>query len=599
VGSAGCKFDWRNIFDVENKSGRRHNPRVFKSPQVAGLAFVERSRVLEARRPEGKTTLYCHGPCDCRRNWCPAWGAIPAACLIGCTGTGSTVSSFGTQEAGIVDSSGARDGTLRNDDAAGIGNRDGATDVSGGSRDGSTDSGGGPANDGSSGTHAIEAGGSMVGALPTATPAPPVLTPTSTDATTDYYNITVRAGTAQMKPGATTAIVGFNGVFPGPTIVATKGRTVQVTQTNAWSENITIHNHGHKAAASSDGHPIDYITPGSSKTYTYPNDQRAGTYWYHDHTMDLTGPHVYAGIAAFYLIRDPAEDSLNLPSGTYDVPLIIQDKQFNSDNSLRYDGTQISDGFLGDTAVVNGIVAAHFEVATHRYRFRILNGSNSRSYVLQLKSGGSFQVIASDGGLLAAPVTVHSLAVAPAERYDVVIDFGQYGMGSSETLVNGDRTSPVITDLLEFRITASTPDASAVPAQLSSIARYDSAQAVTTTQLTLARGANWTINGLTYDPARLDVTSSLSQVYIWSLVNFGGGRTHPFHKHLTEFQILDINGSPPPPEQSGWKDTVAVPNGATVRIIFRNETFTGTYVFHCHRLEHEDHRMMLQESVVP
>jgi hypothetical protein len=179
----------------------RHSPWVFKSPQAVWSSLVERSRVRETRKPEERSSPYCHRPSDCRRSRCPAWGAIPAACLIGCAGTGSAASGVRTQEAGVVDS--------------------------------------------------------------------------------------------------------------------------------------------HKAAASSDGHPIDYITPGSSKTYTYRNEQRAGTYWYHDHTMDLTGPHVYAGIAAFYLIHDPAEDSLNLPSGTYDVPLIIQDKQFNADNSLRYDGTQI------------------------------------------------------------------------------------------------------------------------------------------------------------------------------------------------------------------------------------------------------------------
>jgi FtsP/CotA-like multicopper oxidase with cupredoxin domain len=247
---------------------------------------------------------------------------------------------------------------------------------------------------------------------------------------------------------------------------------------------------------------------------------------------------------------------------------------------------------------VNGVVTPHFDVAMHKYRFRILNGSNAREYQLRLSSGRSFQVIASDGGLLAAPVTVTSLDVAPAERYDVVIDFAQYSLGAADVLTDsGSRNS--IGDLLQFRVTSATCDSSAVPATLSSITRMQASQAIRTTRLTFSQNnQDWTINGLQYDPARLDVTSTLNSVYIWELDN-QSGEMHPFHKHLVEFQILDIDGSPPPPEQRGWKDTVAVPSRSSARIIFKDEAFTGTFVFHCHRLEHEDHRMMLQESVVP
>src|SRR5205814_2074939 len=113
-------------------------------------------------------------------------------------------------------------------------------------------------------------------------------------------------------------------------------------------------------------------------------------------------------------------------------PLLIQDKKLASDNTLTYDSSQIGPGFLGDLAVVNGVAAPHFDVATHKYRFRVLNGSNSRVFALALKSGKAFQVISSDGGLLAAPVTVTSLSIAPAERYDVVIDFTPYAVGATD-----------------------------------------------------------------------------------------------------------------------------------------------------------------------
>ena len=497
---------------------------------------------------------------------------------------------------------------------------------------------------------------------------PPVLVPSSSDAGTDSYRISIRSGLAQMKTGAQTAIVGFNGIAPGPTLVATRGKPVQVTQTNDWSENVTVHNHGHKVAATSDGHPTDYITPGASKVYTYPNDQRAGTYWYHDHTMDLTGPHVYQGLAGFYLITDPAEDALGLPSGAHDLPLLLQDKKFDSDNSLAYEPDHLL-GFFGDSALVNGTVTPYLDVGTSKYRFRVLNGSNARPYFLKLQLRGNstaqpFQVIASDGGLLAAPALRTSLPIAPAERYDIIVDFSKYPLGTKLDLVNsapsvaglgsggpdGDDSDlagwddedaeawaglgeagwdrlggpgprfggpgaarfgglsgealdgpgevPALTGLMQFVVTRSETDTSRVPSQLSSIQRLEEADAVDTKQIAFRYdGSDWTLNDLTYDPERIDIRSTLGQVYVWTLTN-ESPLPHPFHKHLSAFHVLDVNGAAPPDYESGWKDTVMVPPQSTVRIVFKEETFTGTYVFHCHNLEHEDHGMMLQEDVV-
>jgi spore coat protein A, manganese oxidase len=433
-------------------------------------------------------------------------------------------------------------------------------------------------------------------------PIPPVLAPTSGDAGSDFYSITIRPGLAQMRAGDPTPIVGFDGVVPGPTIVATRGRSVQIQQSNDWTENLSIHNHGHKVAASSDGHPTDYVAPGGSKLYTYPNDQNAGTYWYHDHAMDRTGPHVYQGLAGFYIIRDPAQDALGLPSGAYDIPLLIQDKNFNSDNSLSYE-PDVFLGLLGDTAVVNGVATPYLDVGTRKYRFRLLNGSNARPLAVQLRVNGDstaqpFQVIASDGGLLQAPVELTTLPIAPAERYDVVVDFGQYPVGTKLDFINGENAeAPALTELLQFVVARSEPDSSVVPTSLADVQRHEPGEAVGTQQIVFAfDGEDWTLNGLTYDPARSDVTSKLDQVYIWSLVN-ESSLPHPFHKHLSLFNILDIDGQPPPSFLNGWKDTVMVPPGSTVRIAFKDETFSGTYVFHCHILEHEDHGMMLQEQV--
>ena len=499
-------------------------------------------------------------------------------------GTAGTTASGGASNGGASNRTRGADGGPK--DAAPGDGADGGS-VTGAIRDGGADG---------SGADASGDGDSL------AMPIPEVLVPTSTDATTDHYSITVKPGTARMRAGAATPIVGFDGIFPGPTIVATKGRTVQVTQTNGWKENITIHNHGHKAPASSDGHPIDYVMPGASKVYTYPNDQNAATYWYHDHAMDLSGSHVYGGLAGFYIIHDPAEDALGLPSGKYDVPLMIQDKTLNDDNTLSYSTASDGPGFLGKLGLVNGVVSPHFDVDTHRYRFRILNGSNARIFKLALRSGQSFQVVGSDGGLLGSPVSVTELIMAPAERYDVVVDFSKSAVGTVDALTNTDGSSPLITDLVEFRVKNAVTDDSSVPAKLGQITRFEEAQSAGTATWTFSQdfsgsGSTWVINDKAYDPARLDQVSHLGSVYVWTIIN-ASTFVHPFHKHLTEFQVLDIDGQPPPPEESGWKDTVRVGAGSIVRIIFADQTYTGTYVFHCHILEHEDHRMMLQESVV-
>ena len=436
---------------------------------------------------------------------------------------------------------------------------------------------------------------------------PPVLAPTSSDASSDSYTITTRAGNAQIRAGVPTAIVGYNGSYPGPTIVATRGREVRVTHINAWNESITIHNHGHKVAAASDGHPNDLIRPGASKVYTYPNDQSAGTLWYHDHTMDLTGPHVYKGLAGFYLIKDPAEDALGLPSGSQDIPLLIQDKTLDANNNLVY-AFDVWDGQKGNLPVVNGKVGPNLDVATRKYRFRLLDGANTRNWGIQLRRSGTttpipFQVVASDAGLLAAPVTVTTLPMAPAERYDIVVDFAQFAVGDKLVLFNSflsnDDEEPPIGDIMQFTVARSEAETARVPATLASITRMNPAQAAVTRDVTFSfDGRAWRLNGLTYDPARINETHRLGEGVVWSLRN-RSGEVHPFHKHLVPFQVLDIDGRAPPAYMMGWKDTVPVERGQTVRIMFKNESFTGTYVFHCHNVEHEDHRMMLQEQVTP
>jgi spore coat protein A, manganese oxidase len=439
-------------------------------------------------------------------------------------------------------------------------------------------------------------------------PILPVLAPTSSDTTTDYYDITMQVGTKQIIPGKLTTIWGYNGMYPGPTIKARSGRRTVVRQVNNLQESVSVHLHGGHTPADSDGHPTDLVGPGATKTYIYPNNQVAANLWYHDHAIDVTGRHIYMGLSAFYLISDSFEDSLPLPKGNNDVSLLIQDRLFNSDGSLSYPLTDstIRTGVVGDILLVNGAIQPYFQVGRRKVRFRILNGSNARIYKLALSTGDSFTQIGSDGGLLSNPVSRQEISLAPAERIDVVIDFSRYPAGTSVVLRNQDTAaSPSIPDVMRFDVVREETDDSSIPATLRPIVRLAESSASVTRTFTLSQtfqnGRNdiWTINGQLYDPARLDATPQLNTTEIWTFQN-NSGQAHPMHIHDIQCQILDINGIPPAPGDDGLKDTFLVPaRGGTVRVIGTFTDNLGLYVSHCHILEHEDHAMMINFAVQP
>lgn len=437
---------------------------------------------------------------------------------------------------------------------------------------------------------------------------PPVLTPTSSTSTADYYDLQIYENDVSIIPGQSTRIIGFNGMTPGPTIRARVGRETVMTHYNGLPATtlggapgkFTVHLHGGHIPASEDGYPTEYVNPGTSRTYTYPNNQLPAPLWYHDHTMDYTGAHVWFGLAGLYLLTDDYEESLGLPSGAYEIPLVIQDRNFNASGQLVY--TKNMNGETGDTILVNGAIQPYLNVATRRYRFRVYNGSNARFYRLALSNGASFQVIGMEGGLLPAPVSVTSLTLAPAERADIVINFGSLAVGSKVQLRNTlvGSTSPVY-NIMQFNVNRTESDPSKVPSTLRPLTKLSAANAVTTRNFTLSggmMGGAWTINGNLFDPNRIDAQPKLGTTEIWRFTN-QSMMDHPIHIHDVMFQILDINGSPPAATHAGWKDTVIVPQMGNARVIMKFDDYTGKYVFHCHILEHEDMAMMAQFSVIP
>jgi spore coat protein A, manganese oxidase len=455
---------------------------------------------------------------------------------------------------------------------------------------------------------------------------PAVLAPARSSAAADYYELTQRAAMAEILPGVRTEVWGYNGVFPGPTIVSRSGRRTVVTHRNELPVPVAVHLHGGRTPPEHDGYPTDLLlptgaeaaTPGhhpggtvapAERDYVYPLRQRAATLWYHDHRMDFTGPSVWRGLAGFHLVHDAEEEALPLPRGDRDLPLMIADRAFGADGSLRYPsldptlleqpgvGDPYGAGVLGDVILVNGVPWPVAEVAAVRYRLRLLNASNARRYRIALDppppGGNGLVQIGSDAGLLDRPVRHDAIEIAPAQRFDVVVDFGRYRVGQDVTLVDqfGDGATAQI---MRCRIVRGGADDTRLPDRLSEVAPLDPASAVATRLMHFRHGdvngmAGWTINDQPFAPDRINAHPRLGTVEVWRLIS---DFHHPIHLHLAHFQVLSRGSGRPGPYDRGWKDTLDLRPAEEAAIIVRFDGYAGKYVFHCHNLEHEDMAMM-------
>jgi spore coat protein A len=457
-------------------------------------------------------------------------------------------------------------------------------------------------------------------------PIPAVLAPVARDTDADRYEIVQRQTTAEILPGLRTPIWGYQGTFPGPTIESRSGRTAIVRHRNELPVPTVVHLHGGRTPPESDGYATDLVLPAGGthgghmgmhdpdakithgeREYVYPLRQRASTLWYHDHRMDFTGPAVYRGLAGFHLVRDAEEDALPLPHGERELPLMITDRAFAADGSLHYPSLSAMpgveepyiEGVFGDVILVNGAPWPVAEVSATRYRMRVLNASNARRYDLALDPPQPFTQIGSDQGLLDAPRVHEHLPIAPAERYDLVVDFGGYPVGSEVTLVNRLGTGSTA-QVMRFRVARRGTEDSHVPDRLSEIEPLDRAQATVTREFSFRGGLvgdrhGWTIGGLPYSPSRIDARPRLGDVEIWRFVV---DLHHPIHLHLVNFRVLSRGGHEPGPYDVGLKDTVDLRPGEAVEVIARFDGYRGRYMFHCHNAEHEDMGMMANFETV-
>jgi spore coat protein A len=255
----------------------------------------------------------------------------------------------------------------------------------------------------------------------------------------------------------------------------------------------------------------------------------------------------------------------------------------------------IAGGAQGDVVLVNGAPWPFLEVAAVRYRLRIVNGSNARRYELHLDGpgDGAFVQVGSDGGLLAAPRSHSTLHVSPAERFDVVVDFGKYPVGSVVTLRNAAAGGGP-GQVMQFRVTSKAADDSEIPAKLSTVEQLAVDGASRRLVFSLS-GSQWKINGRSFDPARPLLQPEFGKTEEWTVLSV---ERHPVHLHGTQFQVLGRGSGGPGEYDDGWKDTVELSPGTEVRLAVRFDAARGRYVAHCHNLEHEDMAMMAAIQVV-
>lgn len=442
---------------------------------------------------------------------------------------------------------------------------------------------------------------------------------------------------ASAKEGSGESIQTLSGSYLGPIFRVRQGQRVQVRLKNELPDPTIIHWHGLRIPEDMDGHPRYAIAPGKSYEYDFQVINRAGTYWFHPHPHQLTGPQVNYGLAGLFIVSDEEEAALGLPSGEYDRPLVIQDRVFDPQNQMVYMANAMMDqmiGFLGDTILVNGAPNASMEVKAGAYRLRLLNGSNSRIYKLAWQDGAPLTVIATDGGLLEKPVTRDYVTMGPGERLELWADLSKQSAGSELRLVSlpfsdfsaggmmGGSSLPngAPFNILRLKIGEKGVDVIPLPARLSTVERHNVNDAVNRNNprsFTLAmQHMIHTINDRLFemDAVAKDEIVRLGDLELWEFANLEGGgggmgmgmmdmeMPHPMHIHGVQFQVIgrqiasgyesayqELNGGF---VDDGWKDTVLVMPGEKVQVLLRFENYTGTYLYHCHNLEHEDAGMM-------
>ena len=436
-----------------------------------------------------------------------------------------------------------------------------------------------------------------------------------------------RAGTTAFFPGIDSATLGYNGAYLGPTIRVYSGDEVEMAIANRMAQPTTVHWHGLLVPGELDGGPHQTIGPGATWRPALAIRQPAATLLYHSHLHHATAAQVYSGLAGVMIVRDAAEEKLGLPSeyGIDDLPLVLQDRQFEGGRLVMRGGmTTAMQGTRGDTILVNGTPNAFARVPARRVRLRLVNASNARDYHLAFDDGRAFHWIASEGGLLEAPLERRSLQLSPGERAEILVDFSD---GAAASLVTGpDRNMPTmgmmgrasgspapfgLQTVLAFEAGPREGTPAPVPARLGVHEAWDASRAVRHRRFVLEMGMGmmggggmgmrggtgdgmdlFSINGRAFDMARIDERVRLGDLETWEVS--GDMMTHPFHIHGVQFRVLGRGPYGPGAQDAGLKDTVRVDQPVLLLVRFTQPASAAPFMYHCHILEHEDNGMMGQ-----
>lgn len=385
-----------------------------------------------------------------------------------------------------------------------------------------------------------------------------------------------------------------------------QGEQVSINFTNNLNESTTMHGHGMHLPAIMDGGPHQLIASNQTWSAQYTVNQKACTNWYHPHEMGKTAQQVYQGLAGLIIIEDNESQALSLPNnyGVDDIPLVIQDRIFDSSGQFVYapSNQQIMWGYRGDVFITNGQVSPTFTAQKGLLRLRLLNGSNAGVYRFSFADNRQFTQIASDNSFLSQPVALNTVLLSPGERAEIIVDLSNDVNQSINFNVLEEvdqRTATILTINVNNTQAATT----SLPTTLTTLATVDPSLATNLRSFTLEGMGNmgspqFTINNQAMDMNVINESIILNQLEIWEITNTMN-MPHNFHIHATHFQLIDRNGAAlqVADNEKGYKDTVFIPAGETVRILVKMTDYAdsnGKYMYHCHFLEHEDAGMMGQ-----
>ena len=484
----------------------------------------------------------------------------------------------------------------------------------------------------------------------------------------EFREVQVVRSEIEVLPGRRTPILAYavesgGKTFLNPALLARRGDEMRVRLINRIDQPTVIHWHGLSVDSRNDGNGLNVVPPGGRMDYAFPLRDRSSMYWYHPHAHGYIPQQAYHGLASLLFVEDDEETALrkelDLALGDTEIPLVLQDREFDAQGRLRYAPTaaQSFGGWVGSRLLVNLTERPFIQAGRRIVRFRILNGSNARNYRLTFVQGGrrlGFFLAGTDGGLLAQPLRIDQTFIAPGQRLDVLVDLREADPGLPVTLASlafdpmhnegghdmghASPAAPPMAGmdhsqhsavpsaepshsmamegdaraLMRIDLKPSAPYERRMPTVLSSLpAATASANPARRMQLGHNGQGNWTINGGLFDPKVAALSVQRGARETWLIENAERSMPHPMHLHGFSFRVIERLGSPALvrelagargllPQDQGVIDTVHVWPGESVRIAIdfaHPHAGDQDYVFHCHTLEHAEAGMMLRYTV--